>query len=1158
MLGFILFIAQAVFAQVTGQPALVLQAGHTSTINSVVYSADGKTVLTASDDQTMKLWDARSGRVIRVFTGHTKGVDRALFSPDGKSVFSAGSDVTVKMWDVATGRVVRTFATGEHVDGSSSGSFAVSSDGKYIIASYSKTRIWDVASGQLLHTINRRLDALTFSPDGQAFAAVFNEKETVQLLSPQTGELLRELPANAYSLYQPLAFSPDGRLLAVVTRDSTVDLWDWTKGNVVRSFQDKSYVDIPAAAFSPDGKLLLISNAPGRAIIKKYLDLYDVRSGKLSRRIDVSNVDRLGDALQATSVVFHPDGKTFLTAGYIHLVQWDVAGGTLLRAYETAAQKRSSLAVDPNHHAVLTGVENIGAKLWDANFSVRTELADSDGFGTFYFSPDGRLAVTDNRSNYYLRFWQADSGHKVGSIEESVSQLRFSPDSQAFAVLTGGSVIHIYDSQTIKLARTLRGHTRDVTQALFTPDGKLLVSISQDKSAKLWNWQTGELLKTLEGITDVPTSLALSPDSNTVAVASNDGSVTLWDAATGTLKRSWSAGKLAGLVLAYSPDNKTLATTARGAKTQLWEAASGQLQTTLAGDVNQDFVLSLAFSPDGQSLVLREEYQGRYGVKLWNVKSGQLVRQRQDDLVVRNVSFSKDGTALLIAADLQSGASNARDIATKIYSTTTGEVLADVIGFADNSWVVVAPDGLFDGVPSSWARLNWRFGATGVAPVEAFFNEFYYPGLLSDLLSGKRPVAPRNIGQIDRRQPEVELSYAEKLSNEIVTTRSVKLTLRVTEAPPTPPQPGGSGARDVRLFHNGALVKVSRGDVLKGQRSTTLEATVPIVAGENRFTAYAFNRDNVKSNDAVLLLKGDTALERKGIAYVLAIGLNAYANPQFNLRYAVPDAQEFGAEFQRQQSRLAQFAEVKVALLLDGQATKANILQQLSSLASQTQPEDAVIIFYAGHGIAAQNQFYLVPHDLGFMGQRAAVDVSGSKLILSRSISDRELEQAFEPLNAGTILFVLDACNSGQALEAEEKRQGPMNSKGLAQLAYEKGMYILAAAQSFQAALEAAQVGHGLLTYALIEEGLAQGAADDAPKDGQIVVREWLDYATHRVPIMQLDKMKAARGLGLDLSFSEEERGLDIKVRSGQRPRVFYRRELEAQPLVVARPQLKQ
>ncbi|GAC1446067.1 MAG: hypothetical protein NVSMB56_01630 [Pyrinomonadaceae bacterium] len=1149
MLIFVPVIASTAFAETNDKPALVLQAGHTSSINSVAISADGKMILTASDDQTIKLWDAASGRVIRVFTGHTRTVNRALFSPDGKSIISLSEDGTVKIWDIATGRVVRTLETKETV---SDGSLAVSPAGKYIVASQSKTHIWDAVTGQLLRTLDRRLQALTFSPNGKMLAADgFNDKRTVDLLNPQTGELIRELPANPYRSYQPLAFSPDGTLLAIATGDSTVDLWDVMKGNVVRSFHDEHYVDIPTITFSPDGKLLLISNAPGRSIIKKYLDLYDVRSGKLFRRIDVNDID----SFQANSVFFYPDGATFLTAGYTNLSQWDVANGTLLRRFEIAPNKRAALAIDPQHKTVLIGVEQMKAKLWDANFSVQSEFADSDAFRTFYFSPDGRIAATDNTSNYYLRFWRTDTGQQIGKLEESVDSLRFSPDSQAIAILKGGNAIDIYDSQTIKLTRTLRGHTRTVTQAQFTPDGKFLVSISEDKTPKVWNWQTGELLKTLEGLTDFPTSFAL--DNKTVAIIGNDANVTLFDVATGKLKRTWSAGKGYGWALGLSPDGRTLAVATREAKTQLWDTATGQLQKTLTGEASRDFVTSLAFSSDGQTLVQREgEKQESKGIKLWSVKSGQLLREWNNEnfgLGVKDTSFTKDGKALLITSDLQSGASNTRDVATRIYSTATGELLADVIGFADGSWVVVTPDGLFDGVPSSWAKLNWRFSGTSVAPVEAFFNEFYYPGLLSDLLSGKRPAAPRNISQIDRRQPKVELIYADKQSNETTTTRTIKLTLKVTESSPTPTQSRGSGAQDVRLFHNGALVKVFRGDVLKGQRSVTLDTIAPVIAGENQFTAYAFNRNNVKSDDATLKLKGDASLARKGVARILTVGVNAYANSQFNLRYAVADAREFGAEVQRQQSRLSQFSEVKVTPLFDTQATKADILRELSNLAAQAQPEDAVVIFFAGHGVAVQNQFYLIPHDLGFTGQRTGIDSASLKLILSHSISDRELEQSLESLNAGNILFVIDACNSGQALEAEERRQGPMNSKGLAQLAYEKGMYILTAAQSYQAAQEAQKLEHGLLTYALIEEGLKQGAADREPADGKVLIKEWFDFAANRVPTLQIEMMQEAqRRPGRGIAYVEGEENIATESRSLQRPRAFYRREFALSNFIVS------
>jgi hypothetical protein len=295
------------------------------------------------------------------------------------------------------------------------------------------------------------------------------------------------------------------------------------------------------------------------------------------------------------------------------------------------------------------------------------------------------------------------------------------------------------------------------------------------------------------------------------------------------------------------------------------------------------------------------------------------------------------------------------------------------------------------------------------------------------------------------------------------------------------------------------------------------------------------------------------------------VGLNTYANAQYNLKYAVPDANDFSEEVRRNEEKLlGRFAHVEVVPLLNEEATKSNILAALNRLAGyedslpgggptalsklkKAQPEDAVVVFFAGHGVAAKGAFYMLPHDLGYQGSRRDLDVAALSTILGHGVSDQELEKAFETISANQILLVIDACNSGQALEADEKRRGPMNSRGLAQLAYEKGMYIMTAAQSYQAALEADELGHGLLTYALVEEGLKKVAADRAPKDGLVFLREWLDYATVRVPQLQVEKMKQARGLGL--SFVEGDVERDPLKRSLQRPRAFYRRDLPV-PLI--------
>ena len=407
-----------------------------------------------------------------------------------------------------------------------------------------------------------------------------------------------------------------------------------------------------------------------------------------------------------------------------------------------------------------------------------------------------------------------------------------------------------------------------------------------------------------------------------------------------------------------------------------------------------------------------------------------------------------------------------------------------------------------------------------------------------------------------------------------LTTRTIKINIEVSDNQDRSTgaaQPAGAGAQDVRLFRNGSRIKLWPGDVLRGQASITLQALVPIGPGENRFTAYAFNHDNIKSSDASLLVIGDKALKRPGTLYVLAVGISEYSNPEYNLRYAAKDAEAFSAELQKQQAKVGVYGSVKVIPLMDGNATKTNILGALRRLAGSETPvpaaapdvlseirpaqiEDAVVVFFACHGAAVKDSFYLIPHDMGFDDKRSRLNSEDLQEILNHSISDKELEAALDQLTASRLLLVIDAANSGQALEAEEQRRGPMNSKGLAQLAYEKGMYILTASQSYQTSIESSQWQHGLLTFVLLE-GLTTSKAD-TDRDGQITVLEWLNYATERVPELQIESMRnrEARNHASALRISPyTTQDTEPEKRQPQRPRVFYRRDLEAQPWIIAR-----
>jgi hypothetical protein len=383
--------------------------------------------------------------------------------------------------------------------------------------------------------------------------------------------------------------------------------------------------------------------------------------------------------------------------------------------------------------------------------------------------------------------------------------------------------------------------------------------------------------------------------------------------------------------------------------------------------------------------------------------------------------------------------------------------------------------------------------------------------------------------------------------------------------------PKGSGARDLRLFRNGTLVKVWRGDLkLDADGKARFSTEVPIVQGENLFTTYAFNNSDIKSTDSTLTITGSDKLARKGTAYVLAIGINSYAADTpaqpMNLNFAEADAKDFYETFAKSQTALQQFAEVKPIVLLSADATRANILAVLSVMGgtprdtltqsqqtlltgiSAVRPEDGVFIFYAGHGAVDEQQthFYLLPSDFD---PKASFDK-----VSSQSISETDLSIALEPISPARSFLVIDACHSGKAIDAE--KVGPMNATGLAQLAYEKGMYILAASQGRESALEAPQLagGHGYLTFALVEEGLK---TNDAAQGGVVELRPWFEYASQRVPELEGMLLNEASLKKRGLLLPEESPG-SPPAGERQHPRVFYRREPETLPLVIAKPATSQ
>lgn len=1100
------------------KPELVVQTGH-FIIYSIAFSPEGQLLASGGSDQTIKLWDVATGRELRTLTGHSDDVESVAFSPDGRTLASGSNDETIKLWDVVTGRELRTL-TG-HQGGVISISF--SPDGQTIgSGSLDKTvKLWDTETGRVLHTLSGHKDlveCIAFGRNGRTLASGSFDK-TIKVWDVGSGRELHEFLTSDW--VTSVAFSLDGSILGAAT-GHTVQLWDLPNGRVLRTLRGHTAL-VESVAFSPNRTTL--ASGGGDSNIK----LWDVDVGREVRTL-------VGDSI-VRAVAFSPDGKILASAHDKHVITlWDAVTGRKLRTLTGRTAPISSVVFDPEGTRLALGSWDFTIKLWSLTHDgdIRTLAGHRDWVDSVAFSPDGKLLASGG-DDEAVKLWNVVDGRELRTLKGTdwVTCVAFAPSGHVLAWGTADNKIRLSDVTSGRTLRILKGHfdgeewpTR--VSVAFSPDGRMLASgthttAGTDETTVFWNAATGRKLRTLSD-TDSVASVAFSPDGRTLASAidSDTDSIKLWNVSTGSRLRSLDQSYSATSVT-FSPDGKHLASSSGEQTISLWDVGSGKQLHTLSG--HSSGVNSVAFSPNGRVLA----------------------------------SGSDDGSA-------------------GIWDAASGQELAKLLSISGTrEWLVVTPDGLFDGSPTAWHQILWRFNGNTfeVAPLEVFFNEYFYPGLLADIAAGKRPKAPSDITAKDRRQPEIRLSVGSgQGSPGPIASRTTTIRLNVTGAPRDKDHAEG-GVQDVRLFRNGSLVKFWHGDALRGKSSAVLEATVTLAAGENQFTAYAFNHDNIKSSDATLTVTGADSLKRKGTAYILAVGVDHYANKSFDLRYAVGDAQLFAEELKTQQQKLGNFNNVEIVSLLDEQATRANIVAAFARLAGRehsplptgatselpklhpAQPEDAVFIYFAGHGTADGDRFYLIPQDLGYTGERNAIDAASLQVIEEHSISDEELDKDFEGIDAGHMVLVIDACNSGRALEAEEKRRGPMNSKGLAQLAYEKGMYILTASQAYQLAQEDSTMkddkgeGHGLLTYALVQEGLVQGKA--AKSENVIAVRDWLDYAVQEVPQLQSKWLTSALNAhrGFKDADGNERIPTDPSQIGLQTPRVFYRREPEATPFLV-------
>ncbi|MEM7473520.1 MAG: protein kinase [Planctomycetota bacterium] len=439
-------------------------------------SSDGRQLVTAHDDGTVKIWQIDGTERASFQHGHGN-LSCVSIDPTGKWILTCGQDVKIRVWESSTGNLVHTLSG--HTVSIFDAEF--SPDGKQIASASggNNLRVWATESGNELQILKGHkgqvLDVAFFDDGTQILSG--SQDNTLRIWNLGQRPPVRELRPNQGTI-SSVSFTPEAKRLVIGGHNGEIRLLDAANGNTVRTFgkhQDK-VVDV---AVSPDGRLVASASRDHHARV------WEVESGQ--------QVCDCEHATQVFTVRFSADGKSIYTGGSSKRVDvWEVATGVRNRELTQHDDPVLSLASSNDGRFLASGEANDGGvRIWDARqLRLLHALNDEEttGIRALEFNAESTILIAGTGDGYLIA-WHVASGQELARIKghsAAVDSIAFTPDSRRIVTGSWDHSIRFWDANTYQPVFVLRRHEGRIRAVDLSSDGETLLSAGADRRILLW------------------------------------------------------------------------------------------------------------------------------------------------------------------------------------------------------------------------------------------------------------------------------------------------------------------------------------------------------------------------------------------------------------------------------------------------------------------------------------------------------------------------------------------------------------------------------------------------------------------------------------------------------------------------------------------------